>query len=98
MTAVLLVLFDRCYRLRTVSVLTAAFSGVRDLNPPFLLDREIGEPKLRVKSSVLGRKPLQREKPQNSTMLKCCRSATFGLKGLNNFKSLRLLLWSTVVV
>ena len=39
-TAVLLVPFDRCYRLRTVSLLTAAFSGVRDLSPPFLLDFE----------------------------------------------------------
>ena len=36
-------LFDRYYRLRTVSVLTAAFSGVRDLSPPFLLDLERGE-------------------------------------------------------
>ena len=35
--------FDQCYRLRTVSVLTAAFSGVRDLSPPFLLDLERGE-------------------------------------------------------
>ena len=33
----------RCYRLRTVSVLTAAFSGVQDLSPPFLLDFERGE-------------------------------------------------------
>ena len=42
-TAVLLVPFNRCYRLRTISVLTAAFSGVRDLSPPFLLDLERGE-------------------------------------------------------
>ena len=32
--------------------------------------------------SELGQKALQREKPQNSSMSKCCRSATFGLKGL----------------
>ena len=43
MTAVLLVPFDRSYCLRTVSVLTAAFSNVRDLSPPFLLDLERAE-------------------------------------------------------
>ena len=42
-TAVLLVPFDLCYRLRTISVLTAAFSGVQELSPPFLLDLERGE-------------------------------------------------------
>ena len=44
-----------------------------------------------MKSSVLGRKALQREKPQNSTMSKCCRSATFGLKGLINVEAVEII-------
>ena len=39
-TAILLVSFDQCYHLRTVSVLTATFSGEHDLSPPFLLGLE----------------------------------------------------------
>ena len=38
--AVLLVPFDRRYRCHTISVLTAAFSGIQDISPLLLLEPE----------------------------------------------------------
>ena len=55
--AVLLVPFDRRYRRHTVSVLTAACSGVQDPSPPLLLEPD-REEVLTVIMSAFGQKAL----------------------------------------
>ena len=87
-TAVLLVSFDQCCRLRTVSVLTAASSSEQDLTPPFLLGLERVELLINYlwKVRYFGKKGCE----ERSHKIVQCQNvavlpATFGLKVAVNY-------------